>query len=225
MEGEEENQHAQSLQHQEDFFRQNMERKEKKFSQRKSKRSSMKAIAQSYHQGMGPQGRKKKSRNNSRKSKRTKKNHTRRISSQLEETPQTPQYQQKMVRSQIRPVHSRRQMEEEMARQRGNWNMQPFDQNMGTPRNPDFVDRRRQYKMRQLRSSREMERVPMQKRIRQSYEQNYVPDEIDYEEHWRRTQQQKRKHPQYISEKEAKSRMNFDYGNINANVRMQLPFE
>ena len=228
IEDKEEDLHAQSLQHQEDFYRRNIEKRERKLGQRKSKRSSMKAIAQSYHQGMGSiHGRKKKSRNTSRKSKRTKKGHNRRVSSQLDETPKTNQYQQKMTRSQVRPIYAKRQIEEEFSRQKANWNMNVFDQG-NTPRNPDFVDRRREYKMRQMRSSREMDRVAIEKRVRQSYEQNYIPDQVEYEEHWRRTQQQNhpQMHPhQYISKKEEKPKMNFDYGNLNANVRMHLPFE
>ena len=155
----------------------------RKLGHKKSKRSSLKAINQSYHQGMG---RKRKSRKNSRKMNKNKKGHNRRISTQLVENSKLNAYKQKMIRSQMRTGYSSQKEEQNYIRDQIDWNSQSIANTPISYRNPDYIDRRRQHKIRQMRSSRDIEREPVQNHIRQSFEQNNIPNEMDHQDNWSR---------------------------------------
>ena len=208
-------------------LRQNPKKTEKarKLESRRSKRSSVKAINNSY--GMGVVGRQKKSRATSRNSNKGRKGHVRRISSQLEESEKMGNYQPKMVRSQVRGVYTSRNNQIDYSHQYFNRPMDYQDKPGMTSRNVDYQEQKRRHQMRQLRSSRDINQ-PIMKRTRQSYEQNYVPRDVHRIEDWERMQLINRhrmnERMNYESNKES-NRMNFDYRNINANAHMQLPFE
>jgi hypothetical protein len=205
-----------------------MQNKVRKLGRRKSKRSSVKAINQ--RKGMGVIGRQKKSRGNSRTSKRARKGHKRRISSHLDESEKMGSYEPKMIKSQVRQVYTSRNNDLDYSLQHFGRPVDYQDKPGYTSRHPDYIDQRRRHQLNYLQSSRDIHNNRhLPKRMRQSYEQNYVPDDDHQMREWERMQRINRQRlidrMNYEAQKESNQRMNFDYRNLNANGPMHLPFE
>lgn len=206
-----------------------------RLGQRKSKRTSVKAISNSSQRAPVSLGNtynmarmKKKSRvSSSRNSNQMQKGHTKRVSSNMEDSEMDSAYQQKMVRSHVRKSYTTRNKDHEMSMQIPSREIEGFD-NMGyTQRNQGLMEKRRRHQVRYMQSSRDIGHHPIHKRVRQSHEHNYVPEEMErHIEPWERPQRINRhNYAQQEPYKQRNQKMNFDYRNINANVYMKLPFE
>lgn len=180
--------------------------------------------------------RQKKSRTSSRGSIQTNKGHSRRVSSQLEEQKKNSFQKQKMVRSQVRPSYTLRNKEASQSLHHPMERLDILDSVGVTARHPKFEQQKKRYQMRYLQSSRDIAKKPILKQVRQSYEQNYVPEHLEQNmEDWGHPSRMPRRgqyrQMAYKSHKEPNSNMNFDYRNLNANTKakgnayMRLPFE
>lgn len=200
---------------------------------KRSKRNSIKRMhqAQTGKTPLLDVVRKKKSRTSSRGSFHMNKGHNRRVSSQLEDSNINPSQKQKMVRSQVRHVYTARNKEMDHSLQHPLGPPDPFEGVGITSRNSKFDQQRKRYQMRYLQSSRDIARKPILKQVRQSYEQNYVPEGHESQvEDWHQVPRRDQyRQMNYKSHKDPNSKMNFDYRNLNANANanayMRLPFE